>query len=70
MFMIHAITAMILESAISTRPGGKLICTCGIINGKNVFLVLPLRLAQVLHDDPVFLIMGMAMPAILRAQCW
>ena len=35
---------------------------------KNVFLVMPLRLAQVLHDDPVFLIMVMTMLAILRAQ--
>jgi hypothetical protein len=34
MFMFHAITAMILESAISTRLGGKLMCTCGIINSK------------------------------------
>ena len=68
MFMIHAITAMILESTISTRLGGKLMCTCGTINGK-IFLVMPLRLAQVLHGDPVFLIMGMTMPAILRAQC-
>ena len=29
----------------------------------NVFLVIPLRLAQVLHDGHVFLIMGMSMPA-------
>ena len=36
---------------------------------KEVFLVWPLRLAQVLHDGSVFLIMGMSMPAILRAQC-
>ena len=35
MFMFHAITAMILESAISTRLGGRLICMCGIINGKK-----------------------------------
>jgi len=35
MFMFHAITAMILESAISTRLGGRLICTCGIINDKK-----------------------------------
>ena len=35
MFMFHAITAMILESAISTRLRGRLICTCGIINGKK-----------------------------------
>ena len=35
MFMFHAITAMILESVISTRLGGRLICTCGIINGKK-----------------------------------
>ena len=35
----------------------------------NVFLVWPLRLAQVLHDGSVFLIMGMTMPATLRAQC-
>ena len=35
MFMFRAITAMILESAISTRLGGGLICTCGIINGKK-----------------------------------
>ena len=34
MFMFHAITAMILESANKTRLGGKLMCTCGIINGK------------------------------------
>lgn len=34
MFMFHAITAMVLESAITTRLGGRLICTCGIINGK------------------------------------
>ena len=34
MFMFHAITAMVLESAIITRLGGRLICTCGIINGK------------------------------------
>jgi len=34
MFMFHAITAMVLESAINTRLGGRLICTCGIINGK------------------------------------
>ena len=27
-------TAMVLESAITTRLGGRLICTCGIINGK------------------------------------
>ena len=39
------------------------------IKQRNVFLVMPLRLAHVLHDDPVFLIMGMAMPTILRAQC-
>ena len=36
---------------------------------KNVFLVWPLRLAQVLHDGYVFLIMGMSMSATLRAQC-
>ena len=35
MFMFHAITAMILESTISTRLGGRLKCTCGIINGKK-----------------------------------
>ena len=35
----------------------------------NVFLVWLLRLAQVLHDGSVFLIMGVTMPAILRAQC-
>jgi hypothetical protein len=29
-FIFRAITAMVLESAITTR----LICTCGIINGK------------------------------------
>ena len=34
MFMFHAITAMVLESAISTSLGGRLKCTCGIINGK------------------------------------
>ena len=34
MFMFHAITA-ILESAISTWLGGRLICKCGIINGKK-----------------------------------
>ena len=34
MFMFHAITAMVLESAITMRLGGRLICTCGIINGK------------------------------------
>ena len=34
MFVFHAITAMVLESAITTRLGGRLICTCGIINGK------------------------------------
>ena len=39
------------------------------IKPKNVFLVMPLRLAQVLHDDLVVLIMGTTMPAILRAQC-
>jgi len=33
-FMFHAITAMVLESTITTRLGGRLICTCGIINGK------------------------------------
>ena len=70
MFIFRAITAMVLESAITTRLEGRLICMCGIINGKNVFLVWPLRLAQVLHDGSVFLIMGMTMPAILRAQCW
>jgi len=37
---------------------------------KYIFLVSPLRLAQVLHDGSVFLIMGMTMPATLRAQCW
>ena len=35
MFMFHAITAMILESAISTRLGGRLIYTCGIIKGRS-----------------------------------
>ena len=35
----------------------------------NIFLVPPLRLAQVLHDGSIFLIMGMTMPATLRAQC-
>jgi len=34
MFMFHAITAMVLESAITTRLEERLICTCGIINGK------------------------------------
>jgi hypothetical protein len=34
MFIFRAITAMVLESAIITRLGGKLICMCGIINGK------------------------------------
>ena len=34
MFMFHAITAMVLESALTTRLGGRLIFTCGIINGK------------------------------------
>ena len=34
MFIFRAITAMVLESTITTRLGGKLICTCGIINGK------------------------------------
>ena len=34
MFMFHAITSMILESAISTRLEGRLICMCGIINDK------------------------------------
>jgi hypothetical protein len=34
MFMFHAITAMVLESTITTRLGGRLICTCGIINDK------------------------------------
>jgi hypothetical protein len=29
----------------------------------KVFLVKPLRLAQVLYDDHLFLIMGMSMPA-------
>ena len=37
---------------------------------QNVYLVWPLRLAQVLLDGSVFLIMGMSMPAILRAQCY
>ena len=37
---------------------------------QKVFLVKPLRLAQVLHDGSVFLIMGMTMPATLRTQCW
>jgi hypothetical protein len=32
--MFYAITAMFLESTITTRLGGKLMCTCGIINGK------------------------------------
>ena len=32
--MFHAITAMVLESTITTRLGGKLMCTCGILNGK------------------------------------
>ena len=36
---------------------------------QEVFLVWTLRLAQVLHDGSVFLIMGMSMPATLRAQC-
>ena len=35
MFMFHAITAMVLESAITTRLGARLICTCGIINDKK-----------------------------------
>ena len=33
-FIFRAITAMVLESAITTRLEGRLICTCGIINGK------------------------------------
>ena len=61
---------MILESAITTRLGGKLMCTCGINKWINAFLVSPMRLPQVLHDGFVFLIMGMTMPATLRAQCW
>jgi hypothetical protein len=34
MFMFHAKTAMVLESTITTRLGGRLICMGGIINGK------------------------------------
>ena len=32
--------------------------TCRVINGKTRFLVWPLELAQLLIDDPVFLIMS------------
>ena len=39
------------------------------IKRKNLFLVMPLRLAQVLHDGSIFMIMGMTMPATLWAQC-
>jgi hypothetical protein len=35
MFIFCAITAKVLEFAITTRLGGKLICMCGIINGKK-----------------------------------
>ena len=34
MFMFHAITAMVLESAI-TRGSEEDSCTCGIIKGKK-----------------------------------
>jgi hypothetical protein len=34
MFIFRAINAMVVESIITTRLGGKLIGTCGIINGK------------------------------------
>jgi hypothetical protein len=34
MFMFYAITAMVLESTITTRLRGKLMCMCRIINGK------------------------------------
>ena len=59
MLIFYAITAMALEHAKTKRFRGKLVCTCRIINGKIRFLVLPLVLAQVLHDGSVFLIMGM-----------
>ena len=34
MFMFYAITAMVLESAITTSLRGKLMCMCGKMNGK------------------------------------
>ena len=50
--------AMVLEPKRAKRFRGKFICMCRVINGKIRLLVLPLGLAQVLHDDYVFLVMG------------
>jgi hypothetical protein len=57
-FVFYAIIFVVVEYVKAKRLRGKLICTCRVINNKYRFLVLPLGLAQVLHDGSVFLIMG------------
>lgn len=58
MFMFYVVTDMVLKPAITKRFSGKLVSTCRVLNGKTGFLVLPLGLAQILHDGCIFLIVG------------
>ena len=58
MFMFHAITAMVLESAITTRLGGRLICTCGIINDKLKVPSLASNTSSSVVGDHVFWTLG------------
>lgn len=62
-----------LQWFLNMRFRGKPICMCG----KNKRKVVPSpasRTSSLLHDDSVFLIMGIVkvtrMPATMRAHCW